>query len=87
MLLVIILFSLFLLINCDDIFDDSSSGGSKSSSNPLIYDAIAVGNPTDTVEKTSFTVGETIYINHKFSRRQRNLSRRNYVFQFNLSNS
>ena len=66
LLIIVLLFSLLLLISCDDIFDDSSSsnsgGGSKSYSNPLIYDAIAVGNPSDTVEKASFTVGETIYI-------------------------
>ena len=66
-LIILLLFSLLLLIiSCDDIFDDSSSsksgGGSKSYSNPLIYDAIAVGNPSDTVEKASFSVGETIYI-------------------------
>ncbi len=64
LVIILLLFSLLLLISCDDVFDDeeSSGGSSSSSSNPLIYDVIAVGNPSDIVEKASFTVGETIYI-------------------------
>ena len=65
-LIIVLLLSLLLLISCEDFFDDddddNSGGSSSSSSNPLIYDAIAVGDPADTVEKASFTVGETIYI-------------------------